>query len=207
MIKAQITYRTITGERKTRTVTYINPESSDVTIKDFVNALYSLTTNTTGDIYKIDTAILLDDDSDDIVTPIVQEYAEECFYNQGHLINVTKSNLEVKVGESDTVVAYTDLKKEDMQYRSAIITLEQAPSWVTMDSEDSFYINNGEEYVARVINIAPPSDTQANFYTVTVKNTLHYKKRNDDGSVSDVSDSYTTQITVQVNRTVAPPND
>lgn len=71
MIKMQVYYTTINGEKKSKIYSYINPESSDVTIKDFANALFNLSTNTTGDIYKIDTAILLDDDSDDIVTPIV----------------------------------------------------------------------------------------------------------------------------------------
>ena len=71
MIKVQIHYTTIDGVKKSKVYSYVNPAASDVTIKDFANALNSLTTNTTGDIYKIDTAILLDDDSDDIVTPIV----------------------------------------------------------------------------------------------------------------------------------------
>ena len=71
MIKVQVNYTTTSGEKKTRNITYANPASSNATLKDFAQALYSLTTNTITDIYKIDTAVLLEDDSDDIVTPIV----------------------------------------------------------------------------------------------------------------------------------------
>lgn len=70
MIKIQVNYQTASGARKTRNITYANPKSDNATLKDFTNALYSLTTNTVKDIYKIDTVVLLDD-SDDIVTPIV----------------------------------------------------------------------------------------------------------------------------------------
>lgn len=71
MIKLQIHYTTLGGVKKSKTYSYMNPASTDVVLKDFANALNDLTTNTAGDIYKIDTALLLNDDSDDIVTPIV----------------------------------------------------------------------------------------------------------------------------------------
>lgn len=75
MIKIKITYLTQGGEKKTRSYPYANPNSDNVTLKDFANALFALSDNSISDIYKIDTMVLLDD-SDDIVTPIVETTAE-----------------------------------------------------------------------------------------------------------------------------------
>lgn len=101
MIKMQVYYTTINGEKKSKIYSYINPESSDVTIKDFANALFNLSTNTTGDIYKIDTAILLDDDSDDIVTPIVQTQ------QQVQLVTLNPSSLILTAGVAGSEVTVT----------------------------------------------------------------------------------------------------
>ena len=73
MINVQVYYTTKDGVKKSRKVSYANPNADKVTLKEFIEALYGLTQNTIREIYRIDTAILLNDDSDDIVTPIVQE--------------------------------------------------------------------------------------------------------------------------------------
>ena len=102
MIKVQIHYTTIDGVKKSKIYSYVNPAASDVTIKDFANALNSLTTNTTGDIYKIDTAILLDDDSDDIVTPIVED---DTGTDTNLLISSNTVNLAYNSVSSTTITA------------------------------------------------------------------------------------------------------
>ena len=100
MIKLKINYLTTNGERKTRNIPYANPNASSYTLKDFATALYDLTDNTIEDIYKIDTVVLIDD-SDDIVTPIVTSE------KQRPNLTLDKYSLEDNV-ESDTVIATYD---------------------------------------------------------------------------------------------------
>ena len=138
MIKVQIHYTTIDGVKKSKVYSYVNPAASDVTIKDFANALNSLTTNTTGDIYKIDTAILLDDDSDDIVTPIVQEESQislsstvQTLTQDGNTYSATVNTEEqisitVTTTQDDectfTITENTNSARNNLSYSNGVIT-------------------------------------------------------------------------------------
>ncbi len=58
MLKVQVNYITERGERKSKSISYANPEASNFTLKEFANALYALSTNSVEDIYKIENAEL-----------------------------------------------------------------------------------------------------------------------------------------------------
>lgn len=72
MIKLQLNYTDSLGNKKSKTYSYVNNLRTDAELKNFAEAVNDLTTNTLGTVYKIDTNILLDDPSDDIVTPVIE---------------------------------------------------------------------------------------------------------------------------------------
>lgn len=166
MIKMQVYYTTINGEKKSRIYSYINPESSDVTIKDFANALFNLSTNTTGDIYKIDTAILLDDDSDDIVTPIV--IAEK----QNQTVTLNPSSLILTAGGAGSEVTVSRLGDGAItvtNYNSAFFTVNVNGNVITVTAlaaaspgaynftvnvaeTDSYYAGSSDFIVTTMLN-------------------------------------------------------
>lgn len=162
MIKIQVTYTTANGERKTRYFPYANPQSTNGTLKDFANALYNLSTNTVKDIYKIDTAVLLYDDSDDIVTPI------ETTGKLNPNLTLDKYTLENNVG-SDTVIATYDgdgtLSVSNHNYPYYDYTVNGNQIVFKRNDEPS-----GSEEVTDtyVVTVSETADYQSDTATVTV---------------------------------------
>ena len=114
-------------------------------------------------------------------------------------MNANKTNVTINRGESDTVIVKTYISEDVTQYYPNTLELINAPSWVTMEDEDSFYTgNDSKQYIQRVINIAVPSDEQAGDVSFTVKNTLTWKEFDDNGDVCTQSDSGSVQITISI---------
>ena len=189
-------------------VTFI--DGSDCAVATVSNTTVSFSGENVGTgVYKIDLASTSEyTASSDTVTVSVEEYAEEEFWYGGCTASASNTQPTINVGESDTVTVKTNMPRAQLPYHTCTLALFNAPSWVTMDNENSFYTDyDGVEKVQRVIGIAVPSDAQAGSVTFVVQYGYSYKVRNSDGSVSDSSDSADVDITVNINIPTTPNTD
>ena len=113
MINVQVYYTTKDGVKKSRKVSYANPNADKVTLKEFIEALYGLTQNTIREIYRIDTAILLNDDSDDIVTPIVQEESQISLSSTAQTLTQDGNTYSATVNTDEQISITVTTKQDD----------------------------------------------------------------------------------------------
>ena len=189
MIKVQIHYTTIDGVKKSKVYSYVNPAASDVTIKDFANAMYSLTTNTTGDIYKIDTAILLDDDSDDIVTPIVttekqdpQLTATDYDYNEDDYIYINYLG-DGKLSFSNIPYGYYIHHDSDNKYELLLGGFTFDPDndyWSDGYDEENDEWDDADEYFDQDITVTLAETDE--YYSDTATFNVYCEEDDDHGS-------------------------
>ena len=101
------------------------------------------------------------------VIPIAEEpepLDEEYFNIPPTTLTATKSEMTILVGNSDNTVIKTSLSRERLPYHPMTFELINAPNWVSLDSENSFYTSDGTEYVQRILTAVPPSDTTPSDY-------------------------------------------
>ena len=177
MIKVQIHYTTIDGVKKSKVYSYVNPAASDVTIKDFANAMYSLTTNTT-----------------DIITPIVTTG------KQSPNLQLSKSNFTVHRSgdmqgvnyvDSDTVtVSYSGGGTLTVSSDNNAVTASVSGSTVTVSHSAHFATKNGwNDSAAITVTCAESNDYYSDTASFNVSfNAPAYQVSDEDDTFSFSSD-------------------
>ena len=141
--------------------------------------------------------------ADNLIAVIpIAEIDEEYFNIPSNTLTANRTSLTVGI-DGDIVDIKSRISREELPYHPPTFEVV-GPAWVTLDSENSFYTDNGTEYVQRILTVAPPTGTALSTYTATAEITIPYKVLN-DGVVSDATVSDDVTITVTVTASAPEP--